>query len=321
MYNEARSFTKHTFAASTQASYQTHLRAYLRFCIFYSVNPVPISQFELLAYIAFLARSLKPTSITNYLNIIRLLHLDAGYENPLLNNFAVQNLKKGIARQLGSPPEQKLPITSQILLNIKHRLDFMAAGDVCFWAALVVGFFGFLRKSTLLPISNPKPGDACIRRCDLDMPDNHTVVLYIKKTKTIQCNERVLIMPYVASPGNPLCPVRAIIDLLTVAPIDPQLPLFSYEDSEGVKSWTHSSFVKKLKDLLKDMGLDPTKYSGHSLRRGGATLGFQLGLSLPQVKNRGDWKSSAVENYIFVTRGQINKVATILIKGSLNPVP
>ena len=110
------------------------------------MNPVPISQFELLAYIAFLARSLKPTSINNYLNIIRLLHVDAGFDNPLSDNFAVANLKKGIARQLGSLPEEKLPITSDILINMHKNLDFLNAGDVFFWAAMVLGFFGFLRR-------------------------------------------------------------------------------------------------------------------------------------------------------------------------------
>ena len=76
---------------------------YLRFCLHFHLDPIPASNSTLLAYIAFLARSLKPTSINNYLNIVCILHLDAGLDNPLKDNFAILNLKRGIARELGTP--------------------------------------------------------------------------------------------------------------------------------------------------------------------------------------------------------------------------
>ena len=312
-------FTRHCYAESTKAAYRTHLNTFLRFTINYDIEPVPISQFNLLAYIAFLARTLRPTSINNYLNIIRILHQDSGFPNPLADNFAVKNLKRGIARQLGSPPEQKLPITCFILRKIRERLDLYCARDIVFWAALTLGFFGFLRKSTLLPISKTRPGDSCIRRCDLEMPDMDTVILHITKTKTIQFKERVLEMPYVASPGNALCPVAAVCNMLEVSPCDPNLPLFSYFERDGsVKSLNHSTFTAQLKACISDVGLDATKYSGHSLRRGGATLGFQLGLSLTQIKKRGDWTSSAVNEYICMSCNSRIEIAKVLVNGSLN---
>ena len=48
---------------------------------------------------------------------------------------------------------------------------------------------------------------------------------------------------------------------------------------------------------------------------GGASLAFELGLSLTQVKQRGDWASSAVENYIFVSPRIIREVASVMING------
>ena len=243
--------------------------------------------------------------------------MDAGFHNPLENNFAVQNLKKGIARQLGSPPEQKLPITCTMLSKMKELLDPFNAKHIAFWAACIIGFFGFLRKSTLLPISMVKPGDGCILRKDLDMPDCKTVVLYIRKTKTIQCKERVLVMPYVASPGNPLCPVKALNDLLSIAPMELDLPLFGYFDEDDCPKYlTHNSFTTLLKLFVDKVGYDSTKYSGHSLRRGGATLGFQVGLSITQIKKRGDWTSSAVNSYIHVSKSKHNEIAKILVPGS-----
>lgn len=170
-------FVASTYAESTKASYRTHLRTYLRFCVYFKLEPVPITQSSLIAYIAYLARSLKPASINCYLNIIRLLHLDAGLANPLEGNFEVANLKKGIARQLGSPPIQKLPITCEILRDIRKFLNFTKPADICFWSACIFGFFGFLRKKTLLPVSMKNFGVACLLRGDVSMPNYNTVIV------------------------------------------------------------------------------------------------------------------------------------------------
>ena len=119
---EARSFTACTFAESTKSSYRTHLRAYLRFCLYFNLDPVPATQMTLILYTAYLGRSLKPASVSNYLNIVRILHLEAGLQNPMENNFALTNLKRGMARQLGTPPKQMLPFTVEMLVKIKSTL-------------------------------------------------------------------------------------------------------------------------------------------------------------------------------------------------------
>lgn len=313
---EATAFIGRTYSQSTQQSYKTHLRQYLRFCIHFDQSPVPASQTTLLAYIAYLARTLKPSSINNYLNIIRLLHLDAGLTNPLENNFQVQNLKKGISRHLGSPPRQKLPITVEIMLGIRHRLCMFVAADVAFWAACIVGFLGFLRKSTLLPVSETNPGDSCILGYDLDTANDKCFIISIRKSKTIQFGQRVLTLPFAELKGSQLCPVDALRNLLFVAPFDRKSPLFSYRKGHQILSWTHSKFVAKLKSLVQDMGLDPDSYSGHSFRRGGASLGFSLGMSILDIKNRGDWKSAAVERYIFIEQEHSAQVALALVSGA-----
>lgn len=313
---EATAFIGKTYAKSTQQAYRTHLRQYLRFCIFFNLTPVPASQTTLIAYITYLARTLKPSSIGNYINIIRLLHLDAGMTNPLENNFQVLNLRKGIARHLGSPPQQKLPITSEIMLGIYHKLCMYIPDDVAFWAACIVGFLGFLRKSTLLPVSGTNPGDSCVLIYDLDTSNDSCYILSIRKSKTIQFGQRVLTLPFAQQQDSPLCPVEALRNLLYVAPFNHKLPLFSYRKGGRVFSWTHSKFITKLRSLLQELGYDPYLYSGHSFRRGGASLGFALGLSILDIKNRGDWRSAAVEKYIFIEEAHSIQVAKALVRGA-----
>ena len=56
---------------------------------------------------------------------------------------------------------------------------------------------------------------------------------------------------------------------------------------------THAILVKALKRLLHQVGYDPTMFSGHSFRRGGATDAFRLGLPHDQIQLQGDWLSTA----------------------------
>ena len=57
------------------------------------------------------------------MNIIRVLHLDAGLPNPLQNDWEFQMIKRGVARLNGVPVRQKLPITIDILRGIFGLLD------------------------------------------------------------------------------------------------------------------------------------------------------------------------------------------------------
>ena len=84
---EANAFRGSAFASTTKKTYRSQLKSFITFCENYGVSAVPASQETLVAYMAFLARSLSPNSIPGYMNIIRLLHLDSGFVNPLLDNW------------------------------------------------------------------------------------------------------------------------------------------------------------------------------------------------------------------------------------------
>jgi hypothetical protein len=163
---EVAAFKRITFAETTKSAYRTHLNTYLRFCLYFGRVTVPADRFTLMSYIALLARPLKPASIGCYLNVIRIIHLEAGLPNPLKENFEVNMIRRGVARQLGVPPQQKLPLTIPILLKIFNVLDMTLPGDLSFWAACLLGFFGLMRKSTLLPKSEMKY-ENCILRGDI----------------------------------------------------------------------------------------------------------------------------------------------------------
>ena len=233
-----------SYAKSTQAAYKTHLKTYLRFCCYNGCVPVPASQETLSCYVAFLARSLSPSSIASYLNIIRILHLDAGLANPLENNWELQMVRRGVARLRGVPVKQKLPITLALLRDFFPYLDhYSSSFDKSFWAAALIASFGFFRKSTILPISAGAPGGICRR--DVQGLTRVSFDLVVRHTKTIQFGQRVLTLPFVHCLDHRLCPVRALLSHLTSSPAPMDAHIFTFPSSGKLCLLTHSTFVAK----------------------------------------------------------------------------
>ena len=123
-------------------THRTQRDSYLAFCNITGSCPVPASVETVCRYAALLARSLKFSSVRQYLNIhvIRLLHLEAGEINPL-DCYLVQSMLKGLRRQLGDRVIRKLPISPSLLLNILSSLNLDNVLHSAVWAAGLLMFF------------------------------------------------------------------------------------------------------------------------------------------------------------------------------------
>lgn len=316
---ECAAFKRSALADSTKSSYNSMKKAYLRFCLYFGRTPVPACQLTLTMYAAFLARTLSGSSIVSYLNIVKLMHEEQGLSDPL-DSWDLKMVKRGIQRKIGKPPNQKLPITTQLLSLLHGKLDFSQPITRAFWAACLVAFFGFLRKSTLLPKSllGPEVSKAlCISDVAIQ-PSKTELLLRIRHTKTIQFGQRLLQLPLIAIPGSKLCPVSAVISMLaniSVNDMSVNQPLFSFMSNAGMlTALTHSQFVNTLKYYLKMCNIDCDRYSGHSFRRGGCSYAFSLGISPVLIKLRGDWKSNAYERYVHVNEEQHKMLAYVMSK-------
>ena len=138
-----RKYRGQAFAQSTTATYKSQLRAYLCFCLYFGYTPVPCSSHHLLRYVVFPARTLSASSISCYLNVVRILHPQSGFPNPLqepLFKFQKDLLMRGIKRLHGNAVRQKLPITPDLLRKLHGTLDFTNSLDATFWAACVIAF-------------------------------------------------------------------------------------------------------------------------------------------------------------------------------------
>jgi len=292
---ELRRYRNAALADNTKASYRTHRDTFIKFCAFFSYKPVPASSLTLSRFAAFLARTLRPQSVKVYMAGVRILHLELGYPSPIDNNWLLSTTLKGIMHLNATAPRQKLPITPAILLKLKHALTRYDSFECCFWAACLVAFYSFFRKSTLLTKS---PGKHDCRRdlCKRDVTITPTgAVIKVKHTKTLQDYSRHLLVPLPRITGSPLCPVAALETLFDHVKYEPGDALFSFNKDGKTVPLTHRWFMLALKSMLTKLGYDSAIYSGHSFRRGGASYAFACGLPPNMIKTQGDWRSDAYE--------------------------
>lgn len=297
---EVLRYRANSFAASTSKTYSAQRSAFLKFCDEMKICPVPLSQENLGRYIAFLSRRLCFNSVKQYLNIVRLIHLEAGLPNPLDKNWYVASILKGVRRVKGDASVQKLPITIDILKQVFLTLNLHSSFDRTFWATCLVGFFSFFRKSNLLVPSHllfDPERNLCAGDVQFTL---NGAVLTVRWSKVIQFKERILHIPLPKIPNSPFCPSTALLRLtLESPPCARPTPLFRYSwlGASNVPM-THHQFTDKLMACLVAVGLDASKYSGHSFRRGGAQFALQCGLPVDLIKVQGDWRSNACERYL-----------------------
>ena len=262
-------------------------------------TPFPASVPVLCRYVAYLTDRLKAVSIPKYLSILKVVHLEMGLPDPLAHNWTLQSLLKGVKRDMGVAPQQKLAITPEILLKLYSVLKLSCPLDMVFWAACVVAFFGLFRKSNLLPVSASTWGH-CLTNNDVTYHRSYKcVILQISHTKTIQLGQRRLQVPLPFLPNHPLCPVTALTAVLVQAPTQGScLPLFTINTPQGAHILTQSIFQRRLASALTKIGLSPSAYSGHSFRRGGATWALQAGVPGEVIQMMGDWRSEAYKVYL-----------------------
>ncbi len=140
------------------------------------------------------------------------------------------------------------------------------------------------------------------------------LIIWVKWSKTQQAAGTSSVLPLPSLPGHAADPVAAHQALLQASPTtgDNQ-PLLTYQNSTGDTTVvTIPKLTRALSDMLEALGLPPTRYSLHSLRRGGATAAYKGGVTPEAVKRHGHWTSSAFWGYISAPAAANSTVAAAL---------
>ena len=176
---------------------------------------------------------------------------------------------RGLRRQLGTAPATKAPLLAGDLRRLLAALPGPDPATLRDRAVLLVGFVGALRRSELVGLN---VGDL--------VADERGYLLRLGRTKTDQegRGERVA-LPRSRDPG--LCPVRALDAWLAAAQIrrGPVFRPVGRDGRPGTQRLSDRAVARIVQRACAAAGMDPTPFSGHSLRAGMATTAALNGAS------------------------------------------
>jgi hypothetical protein len=123
------------------------------------------------------------------------------------------------------------------------------------------------------------------------------------------------VLPVPEIPGHPTDPIAAYKAVLKDFPTKhPNQPLLGYHYQGTPVTVTVRLLSTALGQMLTALGLDPSLYSLHSFRRGGATAAYQGGVDVLDIKRHGTWSSDAFWKYITAPIVAQSPVAKALAK-------
>ena len=284
---------------STRRLYDSAQKQYLQFCDNYGLLSLPASEQTLLMYIAHLyIRNLKSSTIKVYMSSVRSLHIEAGFDNPLENSHRIRLAIRAI--EINQPPPcQKLPITLAILQQVHLSIQDSLSeyNTLMIWTAMCLGHFGCLRSGEFTAKSSYYDTDVHLARTGLVFGINannvNFIQIHLTKSKTDTNNVGVDIT--IGCTNNLICAHCSMRQYCfqrdRMYPISGPLLLF---DNGNIL--TREMFIKYTRMYLASIGIDPSKYSGHSYRIGGCTSAALAGLKDWELKRLGRWKSDTQDS-------------------------
>ena len=260
---------------------------------------MPATPGTVVPFLELMALTVSYGHLKHLISSIKFYHQAQGYLFPE-HDFDIQNTLHGLKRRLARTPNQALPLTPAILRAMFRKLDMRILKDRATWCSYLITFYCLFRKANSVPKSSTKVDlkrTLLRRNIKVDEASN-TVFVYVSFSKTMHFGNRYLIIPIPGNSDEAMDPVRHLRALFSAVDCQPDSPAFSYSTGRFI---TYSMFTTRLKSLLGQAGYDPSAYSGHSFRRGGATLLYKLGASILQIQLSGDWSSQCFARYLHIS--------------------
>jgi site-specific recombinase XerD len=254
-------------ADRTRAAYAADLDHFATWCTARGVAPVPASPATVVEYLTDMAGTYRPSTITRRLAGISVAHQLAGAPTPTTDPV-VRAVMAGIRRTLGTAPEQHAPAGIGEVRRMVARLDTRTLAGKRDRALLLCGFALAARRSELVALDV----------ADLE-PAERGYTVRIRRSKTDQEGRGTTrALPRGTDPET--CPVRALEEWRTAAGIT-EGPLFRSITRWGAVGGRLSgtTVAAVVKSAAAGAGLDPARYSGHSLRAGFCTTAAARGVS------------------------------------------
>lgn len=281
------------YAPNSISTRGVQVRRYLEFVEHFSEthSPLPCPPAQVALYATWLARSLKYTSVLNYLSGLNYFLRQRGAEPILYTSYEVASTLKGIRRERSTAPRQAAPILPD---NLRSMFSYLSdtPEHVAWRAAILCSFRALLRKCQVTD------SDSSLLRSDFKFFP-WGMVISIRKSKTIQFHERVLEIPVARCLSTDICAVHWAELHFARTPSPQSAAAFRVPSGGGASApLPYKVYQTTLKLLAGKAGLDPSSVSSHSLRRGGCTFLSLCGATIEELRTRGDWATDTVFTYL-----------------------
>ncbi len=293
---KAVDYVRASVSENTRRAYRSDLRHFIDWG-----GTIPATDVMVANYLAAHAGSLSVATLSRRVAAISKAHTSKGLKTPT-QSALTQSTLKGIKRTHGRPQRVSAPLLVEDLLRIMNVLG-EEPKDIRDRAILLVGFAGGFRRSELV---------------QLDVEDirhvRQGVVITIRRSKTDQAGMgREIGIPFAR---GRFCPVKALEEWLQFSGTEDGAIFSSVNryGRVGVGRLTGEAVAGVVKGRVEEIGLDPTNYSGHSLRAGLATSAAMAGLSTLAIRQQtGHRSDAALARYIRSGELFTNNVAGYLL--------
>lgn len=288
----AQNFLTTTIADSTREIYARDWKGFVKWCASLGLASLPSSPDVVACYFTSLAmKEFRITTIRRHCAAIAAAHREAGYPTPTTHP-AIKELLRGMTRKIGSPARPVDALLSEDIKRMAAALPdtFLGKRDK---AIILIGFAGAFRRSEIIGLNVD----------DISYRDEGIVVL-LRKSKTDQTGEgRLVGIPRGKNPDT--CPVIALERWLEISGITEDAIFRGLDRHNNLISdrLSRRSVGNVIKRAAKFAGLDPEKYSGHSLRSGHCTQASRAGVAERIIAQQTGHKSiGSLKRYIRLGR-------------------
>lgn len=271
---------------------QVQVQCYKEFCRKFDryLSPYPCTNRQVCLYIAYLSRRLSFSSIRNYLSALSI-HLQLrGYGGVQYDNILIKHCLQGVRADTAFEPCRAKPLLPGSLVKLIECMPDKKQYNVI-KAVMLLGF------RTLLRIGHMVNTDLALKRRDFVF---HTwgVMVYVHRSKNHRFRTVPHRIPITTVQNYKMCAVYWIRRHFCEYPASQSSNAFLVKSGGTYSRLDYYTFSHRFKVACAKAGLDPTQYSSHSLRRGGATFLAMCGWPLGSIKSLGEWRSNVVEQYI-----------------------
>ena len=284
--------------ATTQNTYNSAQKSYLKFCNLYHLIPLPATEQMILWYIAFMnLKKLSPSTIHVYLSALRSLHVMLEFTLPDVSTPRIKLALKSIT-EASPPPVQKHPITYSLLCNM-FKITPSGIDGQMYRAALALGFFAALRSHEYL-VSDSDINSINLSLAHISFAEEgglKSMTLSIPKSKNTRHGFSVSVGCSLTDVCAVCCMKLYLKSRYAFTSCKLSQPLFL--DFQGVPL-TKSVFNNYIKSLVSKLGLFPSLYSAHSLRAGATTTAATLSQPFQdwELQVLGNWRSDTYKRYV-----------------------